>query len=88
MLRRYGINVFEFDIQTFLELAEYAMEKEREEEIRAEYNAVFPFMQMGYFKTMSFTRYHELRTGKNIDTRPAWQIIAEIDEIHKKSKEK
>lgn len=59
-----------------------AQEAEKEEQIRAEWTALLPWMQTGHLKLIQFNSYLEDRLGKNVDTRPAAEIIAELEELH------
>lgn len=70
----------------FCDFVEYANEKEKEERYKAEWNALYPFMISKLIKYVSFKEYVEICTGANIDTRPADEIIAEIEELHRSTK--
>lgn len=59
-----------------------ALNHEEENHLRQQWVALLPVMQMGYCKYMSFEEYCDKATGKNIDTRPAEEIIAELEELH------
>lgn len=87
LLRRYSGNVEDIDVETLVELCEYAKEKEEEDRLRAEWNAVYPFMAMKWLKYMPFHEYVDARTGRNVDLRPAEEIIAEIEELHRRKEE-
>lgn len=60
------------------------MNKQKEEELKEEWLSIYPFMCMKMLKFMSFKDYSEQRQGKNIDLRPAEEIIKEIEELHRK----
>lgn len=81
LLRRWGA-VGEMPAGEFIELAITAIEAEREEHIRAEWLACYPYMCMGSLKFMAFSEYMAQRTGANIDTRPTEEIIKEIEKLH------
>jgi hypothetical protein len=74
------------DIVDFCDFVEYAHDKEIEERYKAEWNALYPFMITKMMKYVSFKEYKDMCTGANIDTRPADEIIAEIEELHKSTK--
>lgn len=59
-----------------------AREAETKDRIRAEWVALLPYMQSGQLKLVQFDDYFDQRTGRNIDTRPADVIIAEIEAKH------
>lgn len=70
------------DICEFYEFAKEAMEHERIEIHRAQWNALYPFMVMKRLKYFSFKDYYDMCLGRNVDMRPAEDIIAEIEELH------
>lgn len=72
------------DVETFVEMVQIAMEKEQEELAHRQWCAMLPFMSMGMLKYTSFQEYFEKLSGKNVDLRPASEIIAEIEELHQK----
>lgn len=63
-----------------------AQEKERDERFYRQWLVQLPFMNEENY--ISFADYVDRLTGKNIDTRPAEVILAEIDEIEKEFTEK
>ena len=63
-----------------------AQEQEREERFFRQWLVQLPFMNEENY--ISFADYAARLTGKNIDTRPAEVILAEIDEIEKEFTEK
>ena len=72
------------DPDTFIEMIEIALEKEREERAHKQWSAMLPFMSLGMLEYISFEEYIEKLSGKNVDMRPASEIIAEIEELHQK----
>lgn len=68
----------------FLIFLQKAVEKEQDEKLRAEWNCLQPFMVSGFVENMTLNQYKDRRTGKNIDMRPAEEIIADINEAHRK----
>ena len=88
LLRRYSNidYILNMDFVDFCEFVEYAQDKEKEEGYKAEWNALYPFMIIKVMKYVSFKEYVDICTGANIDTRPAGEIIAEIEELHKNAK--
>lgn len=83
ILRRY--HSFEcmdiLSVEKFCELIILALEQEKRAEYRAEWLVLLPSM-ISQGKYMSFDDYYDTVTGKNIDMRPAEEIIAEIDKLH------
>lgn len=67
------------DLSDFIKLAK---EKEDAELIRSEWLSLLPSMFAGIVKYVSYEEYLDRRTGKNLDLRPAEEIIAEIMELH------
>lgn len=88
MLRRYHSLDFmkELSIEGLCRLIILAIEGESKENHRREWLALLPNM-VTFGKYMSFDDYYDRVTGKNIDMRPAEEIIAEIDRAHHKGEE-
>lgn len=74
--------VMDLPALTGAELIIKAQEAVKEERIRAEWTALLPWMQTGHLKLIQFDAYLEQRLGKGVDTRPASEIIAELEELH------
>lgn len=72
------------EVETFIEMLEIALEKEQEELAHRQWCAMLPFMGMGMLEYISFREYFEKLSGKNVDLRPASEIMAEIEELHQK----
>lgn len=72
----------ELPAKTGAEIIVRARTAEREEQIRAEWTSLLPWMQSGHLKLMQWRDYYDARTGRNIDTRPAGDIIAELEQLH------
>lgn len=64
------------------ELIIKAREEDRVDQIRAEWVSLLPWMQSGHLKLVQWADYFDQRTGRNIDTRPAGDIIAELEALH------
>lgn len=75
------------EVDEFLEFVQIATEKEVEDRLYQEWLTLYPRMATKEFKFMSFAEYKEKSQGKNIDKRPAGEIIAEIEEAHRKMRE-
>lgn len=67
----------------FVRFIAKAREMQTEEHIKARWLALYPYMIMERIKFMPFEEYLEKSLGKNIDTRPTEEIIAEIEDLHK-----
>lgn len=52
------------------------------ERVRDEWVALLPWMKMERLTLTQFDDYLDQRTGRNIDRRPADQIIAELEKLH------
>jgi hypothetical protein len=88
ILRRYHTLDFikELTVEGFCKIILKAIEGEDKENHRQEWLALLPTM-ITHGKYVSFKEYYDKVTGKNIDMRPAEEIIAEIDRAHEKAKE-
>lgn len=86
LLRRYhDMNyILSLEPDAFMELAETAVRKDLEEQMAREWYGLHPHMILNEIKYMSLEEYIDRRTGRNIDTRPAAVIEAEIEELHRK----
>lgn len=73
------------EVMDFLIFLQKAIEKEEEEHIRAQWVTMLPYMSIKRLKYMSFSDYKDQVTGKNIDTRPAEEIIRDIEETHRRA---
>ena len=84
LLHRYGnLEYFmRLDIKTALRLIDKAREKEQEARFFAQWVVQLPNMTKETF--VSFEAYVDRVTGRNIDTRPVYECMAEIEEIKKK----
>ena len=72
------------DILSFLDLISYAITKEKEDKLYQMWCGMLPKFQ----KFMAFEEFKEKMTGANIDTRSAEEIMADIEETHRKAKER
>lgn len=83
---RYSWTISQIEAIPVVDLAEVlkkAEEQTTRAEIFTEWAALQPFMIMKWLKFMPFEEYHSYRTGGDIDTRPASEILAEAEEIKK-----
>jgi hypothetical protein len=76
------------DVGKFIRFALNAQELERKEQIRRQWTAMLPLMSIQYLKYMPFEEYCEQCTGANIDIRSNEEIIADIEETHRRAHEK
>ena len=65
-----------------LALYRVAVKKEQEDRLHRQWCTYLPLMSQEAIKYMSFGDYVDRVTGRNIDWRPAEEIIAEIEELH------
>lgn len=63
-------------------LIEKAREADEDDRIRAEWTALLPWMQSGHLKLIQFQEYLDQRTGRNVDRRPADEVIADLEKLH------
>lgn len=73
------------DIGDFLKFVLCAKEEERREQVRNQWTAMLPWMSMKYLKYMPFEEYYEKCSGANIDMRSTEEIIADIEETHRRA---
>ena len=76
------------DIDEFFDLVEIATKKEKEDTLHRQWCSMLPFMSLKVLEYMSFTEYIDKCSGRNIDMRPAHEIIAEIEAAHQNNKER
>lgn len=84
LLHRYGNleYIMQSDIKTAMRIIEKAREKERESRLFLQWVVQLP--QMSKDTYVSFDAYVDRVTGRNIDTRPVHECMAELEEIKKK----
>ena len=84
LLRRYGRYKFpEMRFNEFVDFLVLAIEKDKEHKIREEYLALLPsLIKSNHY--MTFDRFYDEMTGKNIDWRPSEEILKEAEEIQKR----
>ena len=73
------------DVGKFLKFVLKAQEEERREQIKRQWTAMLPLMSIKYLKYIPFEEYYEKCTGATIDLRPVEEIIADIEETHRKA---
>ncbi len=83
LLHRYGNldYIMQLDIHTAMRVIEKAREKEKENRFFLQWVVQLPHMTKETY--MSFDAYVDKVTGRNIDTRPVSECMAEIEEIKK-----
>lgn len=86
LLHRYGN--LEYIMQTDIEAAQRIIQKAREKEKENRYflQWVVQLPKMTKESFVSFESYLDKVTGRNIDTRPISECMAELEEIKKKFK--
>lgn len=84
LLHRYGSVdfVFGLDIVDGCALINKAVEEERREKYHRQYCAILPVM-LKADKYTPFEEFYDSMTGKNLDMRPAEEIIAEAQKIER-----
>ena len=73
------------EVSQFFEFVLKAKEEERKEQIRNQWTAMLPLMSIQYLKYMPFEEYYEKCLGTNIDLRSTEEIMADIEETHRKA---
>lgn len=73
------------DAGKFIGFVLNALEMERREQIQRQWTAMLPFMSLQCLQYMPFETYYERCTGGNIDMRSTDEIIADIEETHRKA---
>ena len=83
LLHRYGNleYIMQSDIETAERIIAKAREKEKENRYFLQWVVQLPNMSKENF--VSFEDYVDKVTGRNIDTRPVYECMAEIEEIKK-----
>lgn len=76
------------NVGKFIRFVVCAMEEDRKEQIRRQWTEMLPYMSLQYLKYVPFEEYYLNCTGANIDMRPTEDIIADIEETHRKAHEK
>ena len=84
LLHRYGNleYIMQLDISSAIRLIDKAKEKEKEKRHFMQWVVQLPNMTQENY--ISFNDYVDKVTGKNIDRRPLYECMAEIEEIKKK----
>lgn len=83
LLHRYGNleYIMQLDIETAQRVIEKAREKEKETRYFLQWVVQLPNMTQETF--VSFDSYIDRVTGRNIDTRPVSECMAELEEVKK-----
>lgn len=74
--------ILQMSIEDFCRFIKIAREKETDERIHAQWVSMLPLMSMQQLKYMSYEEYKKQCLGENIDTRPADEIIKELEDLH------
>ena len=84
LLHRYGNleYIMQSDIQSALRIIAKAKEKEKEDRYFLQWVVQLPNMTKENY--MPFDSYVDKVTGRNIDKRPVFECMAELEEIKKK----
>lgn len=88
LLHRYAdfSYILTLDADTATRLISEAEKQEREARLRRQWEAQLPAMALTG-KAISFEAYRDQATGANIDTRPAPEIFAELEEVERQLEE-
>lgn len=83
LLHRYGNleYIMQLDIEEAMPLIEKAREKEKENRYFLQWVVQLPNMTKENY--ISFENYVDRVTGRNIDNRPVYECMAELEEIKK-----
>ena len=83
LLHRYGNleYIMQAEIETALRIIEKAREKEKENRLFLQWVVQLPNMTKENY--ISFEAYIDKVTGRNIDKRPVYECLQEIEEIKK-----
>lgn len=76
------------EVDDFFDLVEIATEKEKEDTLHKQWCSMLPFMSLKMLEYISFPDYIDKCSGKNVDMRPADEIIADIEATHQNAKKK
>lgn len=72
-------------IDEFTDFLTLAIEKEKRDHVFAQYCAMLQFLLItGKKEYIDFDKFYDDFTGRNIDWRPADEILKEVEEIEKK----
>lgn len=84
LLHRYGNleYIMQSDIETAMRIVDKAMEKEKENRYFLQWVVQLPNMNKESF--VSFDEYVDRVTGRNVDNRPVYECMEELEEIKKK----
>ena len=86
LLKRYhSLNFLnEMEVNEFVEFYKFAIQKDKEEKIYLQWCAMLPTMA----QYIPFNQFLDKMTGRNIDARSVEEIMADIEETHRKAKER
>lgn len=86
LYRRYNNidQIMKMDLETFCRFISIGREKEIEERLHAQWVSMLPLMSLQQLKYIPFDEYKDQCLGKNIDYRPAEEIIKELEDLHGK----
>ena len=76
------------NVGKFIQFVLNAKEMERKDQLRRQWTAMLPLMSIQYLKYISLDEYYAQCTGANIDLRSNEEIIADIEETHRRAHEK
>lgn len=74
--------ILKMNIIDFCRFIKIGREKEENERFYTQWVSMLPLMSLQYLKYISFEEYKNQCKGKNIDTRPADEIIKELEDLH------
>lgn len=76
--------LYDLDVQTFAEVLKLGKQQEEREYLHRQWVSMLPKMSSKELKYIPFEEYIDQCTGRNIDMRPAEEIIKELEELHGK----
>lgn len=85
LLKRYHTLDFMNDMEliSFIQLYRKAVENDQKERLYTQWCAMLP----QFSKFISFNQFYDKATGADIDRRSVEEIMADIEETHRKAKE-
>lgn len=68
-------------------MCENAIEARKRAELKAQWNALLPFMSMQWLKAIDFEDYYNRAAGSTLDMRSDEEILAEVEDVRRQIRE-